>query len=680
MRTINRIPHIILTATLILIATLIYAVEVGRIKGRVTDSETGDPIKGATVQVVGTIMGTTTDQDGHFILTNVPVGKYDLKFSAVSYVKVEIKNIAVECNQDTHVDARMENSIKGTGQSLDVKSDKEKNEGNTRKRIEIKTIADLGMPPSVSGNKPELNEIYMPTPDKYVPYGKPNLAARPPQIDGGACDASNDFYKRRRPAECPSYPPRRQFDAMYFKDYGAAPFVYCNYDNKSTFATDIDDASFILARSYLERGALPPSEAIRVEEFINHLDYGYQSPKRGQFSVDLEGAPSPFGWDTELLRIGIKGCEIDDDNRKPANLIFVIDVSGSMNRENRLGLVKQALNYLVDQMDRRDRIGIVTFNTEGREIIQPTGMQDRGRVYSAITSLSSGGSTNLAEGLRLGYRMAERNFEEDRINRIVLISDGVANTGLTDADEMLRKIKRFADMGVTLTSVGVGMGNHNDALLEQLGDKGNGFYAYVDDLAEARRVFVENLTGLLQVIARDVKIQVEFNPNVVEEWRLVGYENRAIADYKFRDDREDGGEIGSGHEVTALYEIRFRENKLRADIGRVHIRYKNADGSEVDEFSVPIKRRIFMRDFEQTSPQFRLAAALAKFGEILKQSPFARNTILADVENVFRQASRQYYTNEVAQTLDMICLARNHEHRLAGYNPGYNDYDDDNEW
>ena len=284
------------------------------------------------------------------------------------------------------------------------------------------------------------------------------------------------------------------FDAMFFKHDGVNPFVDTEDDHFSTFAVDVDDASFIMSRSYLERGELPPEEAVRTEEFINHFDYQYDPPVHDAFRVVMESAPAPFGpSDSWLLRIGIKGREILPENRQAANLVFVIDVSGSMAREDRLGLVKKSLNLLLDQLTPADRVGIVAYGFEARVVLEPVSAVEQSAIRQAIDALHTSGSTNAEDGIRLGYEMAERVYDPAKINRVVLCSDGVANVGATGPDAILKQVRRYVDRGITLTSVGFGMGNYNDVLMERLGNKGNGFYAYVDDLDEARRIFGEKL-------------------------------------------------------------------------------------------------------------------------------------------------------------------------------------------
>ncbi|UCD95116.1 MAG: DUF3520 domain-containing protein, partial [Candidatus Zixiibacteriota bacterium] len=267
------------------------------------------------------------------------------------------------------------------------------------------------------------------------------------------------------------------------------------------------------------------------------------------------------------------------------------------------------------------------------------------------------GSTNADEGLRLGYDMAEKMYEPGKINRIILCSDGVANVGLTSAEDLLERIKRYAEKGITLTTVGFGMGNYNDILMEKLGNKGNGFYAYVDDFAEAKRIFMENLTGTLQVIARDVKIQVEFDPQVVRSYRLLGYENRDVDDDKFRDDKEDGGEIGSGHQVTALYEIKFFKENKADRIGTLYVRYKDPDNSEVTELSRGITRGDFRNKFGNCSVDFKLAAACAEFAEILRKSYWAKGSRLSDVYELAIEVFLENDSREIVEFMNMISKA-----------------------
>lgn len=415
------------------------------------------------------------------------------------------------------------------------------------------------------------------------------------------------------------------YSNVFFKDAGTNPFIDTEDDPFSTFGMDVDTASYTVARRFLRDGLLPPSEAIRVEEFVNAFDYNYTPPANEPFAIHLEGAPSKFGEGKrlQLLRIGVQGRVISDPDRKDAILTFVIDVSGSMARENRLGLVKQALTLLLEQLRPSDKVGIVVYGTDARVVLPHTGIVNREHILTAIRALAPEGATNAAAGLGMGYELALQNSKSDCINRVILCSDGVANVGQTGSDAILKEIRAYVKEGITLTTVGFGMGNYNDILMEQLANKGNGSYAYVDTLNEAKRVFVENLTGTLQVIAKDAKIQVEFNPETVSRFRLLGYENRRLAHEDFRDDTVDAGEVGAGHSVTALYEIKLHKNAV-GKLATVSIRHEDPDTGNVTEVNTSISTDALKGSFEETTATFQLAASVAEFAEILRGSFWAQ--------------------------------------------------------
>ena len=420
------------------------------------------------------------------------------------------------------------------------------------------------------------------------------------------------------------------FDDVFYKNHGTNPFIDTEDDNFSTFGMDVDTASYSVMRRYLRDGLLPPADAVRVEEFVNAFDYNYTPPTEDAFAVHIEGTPSKFGEGKrlQLLCIGIQGRVIPDIDRKDAILTFVIDVSGSMNMENRLGLVKRSLTLLVDQLRPGDKVGIVVYGSNARVVLPHTGIENREYILEVINKLHPDGSTNAEAGLRMGYKLALKNSKSDSINRVILCSDGVANVGQTGPDTILKEIRTYVKEGVTLTTVGFGMGNYNDILMEQLANKGNGSYAYVDTLKEAKRVFVENLTGTLQVIAKDAKIQVEFNPKTVSRFRLLGYENRALAHEDFRNDDIDAGEVGSGHSVTALYEIKLHEN-ADGKLATVFIRHENPDTQRVTEVNETFSTNQLKQSFEEASSEFQLVAAVAEFAEILRDSFWAKEGSLA---------------------------------------------------
>jgi len=456
-------------------------------------------------------------------------------------------------------------------------------------------------------------------------------------------------------------PNGEDVDAMFFKNYGVNPFVDTEDDHLSTFATDVDTGSYTVVRRYLHDGHLPPEKAVRVEEFVNYFNYRYAAPQEDTFAVYAEAAPWKFGTgrkNSYLLLLGLKGKQVSEENRKPAILTFVIDVSGSMNRENRLGLVKRSLRMLVERLREEDQIGIAVYGSRGRKVIDHRGLYDKAEILATIESLQAGGSTFAEEGIRIGYEMAENAYRRGYINRVILCSDGVANVGKTGADDILEVIKKKAEKGITLSAIGFGMGNYNDVLMERLGDKGNGHYVYIDTIAEARRVFEDNLTGTLQVIARDVKVQVDFNPEVVRSYRLIGYENRDVPDEKFRDDKYDGGEIGAGHSVTALYELKLWPDK-EGVAATTYVRYKHADTSAVTEFKSPMAVEDFSKSFEDSSSEFKLAATVAEFAEILRKSYWAKGATLDRVLERAQQLSIEFQDDtDVIELVDLISKAK----------------------
>gem|GEM_PF-998296 len=424
-------------------------------------------------------------------------------------------------------------------------------------------------------------------------------------------------------APAPLVPPNGdRFLDMYFKGHGVNPTVNTEEERFSTFSVDTDTASYTLTRAYLERQSLPDEQGVRVEEFVNTFDYGYADAKDAPFGIHVEGFPSPVRKGYQVVRIGVKAREVSDAQRKPSHLVFVIDVSGSMNLENRLGLVKRALRMLVEELDERDFVSIVVYGSEARQVLAPTSATQQARLFAAIDMLYSEGSTNAQEGLELGYRIASKHRIPGGINRVILCSDGVANVGVSDADGIWAKVKDFAAQGITLSTVGFGMGNYNDALMERLSHVGEGNYAYVDGLKEAHRIFVQNLTGTLQVVAKDVKLQVEFDPKDVSLYRLLGYENRMLTKQAFRDDRVDAGEVGAGHSVTALYEVKLREGATQ--LGTLRIRYKAPEGGDSKELETKLPVTALRPSFTTAESTTRLAYVAAAFAEKLRGSYWTR--------------------------------------------------------
>lgn len=424
---------------------------------------------------------------------------------------------------------------------------------------------------------------------------------------------------------------------MFFQNYGVNPFVETAEDPLSTFSIDVDKASYTVARNYLNRGMLPPAEAIRVEEFINYFPSHYAPPKEETFAVYSEMTPSPFRPGYQILKIGVKGRELAAAERKPLVLTFVIDVSGSMGTENRLGLVKRTLHMLLAELKPSDKIGIAIFGTNGREYMQYDSASDSYSIGSAIDALHPEGSTNTEEGLVIGYGMARRAFDRDATNRVILCSDGVANVGNTSADSILNAVKENAGNDIYLTTLGFGMGNFNDVLMEQLADKGNGHYAYLDSEPEALKFIRKDLVGSMQVIAQDVKIQVAFNPAAIAKYRLLGYENRDIRDQDFRNDKVDAGEIGSGHAMTALYELKLAENGAD-NLAEFHLRFKQPEaGLAVKEIHGPIAKNEIAKEFAKTDDHFKLVAMASQAAELLRRSYWVRAFSMGDVIKLYDQ-------------------------------------------
>lgn len=435
-------------------------------------------------------------------------------------------------------------------------------------------------------------------------------------------------------------PNDQPYGDVFFKNYGVNPRIDTDDDHFSTFAVDVDTASYTMMRRFVHDGYLPNSDSVRVEEYINFFEQDYAPPTAGAFAIHLEGAPSPYADKYHLVRVGLQGYEIAPEDRKDVVLTFVVDVSGSMDQENRLELVKDALELLVDELRPTDEVGLVVYGSQARVILEPTPVSDKREITRAIRKLRPEGSTNAEEGLVTAYQMASEYFNPQAINRVILCSDGVANVGRTGPNSILAQIEEYAEEDIYLTTVGFGMGNYNDVLMEQLADAGDGFYAYVDDLKEAERVFVHDLTATLQVIARDAKIQVDFNPAVVRSYRLIGYENRAVADEDFRNDAVDAGEIGVGHSVTALYEVKLQPDApAQQPALTVYVRYEDPDTGEVTEISRMIAPSEFAATFEDASPRFQLAAVVSQYAEVLRNSYWATE-MGTTLEDIHREARR----------------------------------------
>jgi Ca-activated chloride channel family protein len=415
-------------------------------------------------------------------------------------------------------------------------------------------------------------------------------------------------------------------------------------DSLSTFALDVDTASYTLCRRYIQGGFLPPAGAVRMEEFVNYFNYHY--PQRGNptFSVYAEAAPSPFAREDQnltLVKIGVKARTIGRDQRKAAHLIFVVDASASMGQVDRLPLVRGALGSLADRLSAVDRVSLITCADGARLHLEAISARERETIRRTVDAIQPAGPTNLLAGLKLGYAVARRFYDPKQINHVVLCSDGVANVGQTEAEAVLGQVAADRRQGITITCVGVGYGSYNDAFLEALANRGDGRYTFLDS-AQAQQVFVEQFAATLQTVAKDARIQVEFNRHRVRRYRLIGYENRDIEDERFRDDTVDAGEVGSGQCATALYELELighGTGDRAEDLGTVFVRYRHAETGRIEEISRCLDGTIVQRRTVQSDPRLFLAAAAARFAEWLRQSEHVQPGNVADVLRVTEQVS-----------------------------------------
>ena len=426
----------------------------------------------------------------------------------------------------------------------------------------------------------------------------------------------------------------------------------------STFSIDVDTASYSNVRRMLtQQGQMPPPGAVRIEELINYFDYAYEPPTDDKpFATHVDAAKCPWNDKHNLVRIGLKGKVIEKEERDPANLVFLLDVSGSMNQPNKLPLLREAMKMLVENLNEKDRVAIAVYAGAAGLVLPSTPCSDKHKILESLNRLKAGGSTNGGAGIKLAYATAAANLKEDGVNRVILCTDGDFNIGVTNNSELVSLIEKKAKEGVFLTVLGFGMGNYKDSRLEKLADKGNGNYGYIDTLGEAKKLLVEGLSGTLVTIAKDVKIQVEFNPHHVKAYRLLGYENRMLKKEDFNDDTKDAGEIGAGHTVTALYELipadseeevdkpKVDELKYQKDVEKtdaaqsdelltVKLRYKKPDGDKSKLLSFPVKNQIV--EFDAANADLRFASAVAAFGMLLRDSQYKGT---ADYDAVLRWA------------------------------------------
>ena len=502
----------------------------------------------------------------------------------------------------------------------------------------------------------------------------------------------NNLFAVRTPATFPEeiraeasgrlsvvFPDRRSRDAFDTEEYNRIvdnPFVSASEDPLATLSIDVDTAAYANVRRFLNQRVLPPRDAVRIEELINYFDYDYAPPSSEHpLAVHAEIDSAPWRAEHRLVRVGLKGLDVALEERPPTNLVFLIDVSGSMQDANKLPLLKDGMEMLVRGLGENDRVAIVVYAGASGVVLSSTRGDRRGRIIRALDQLRAGGSTNGGAGIQLAYDIAIANFIEGGVNRVILATDGDFNVGVTNNGDLTRLIEEKAETGVFLSVLGFGTGNYNDAGLEALADQGNGNYAYIDTIREARKVLVDEMAGTLITIAKDVKIQIEFNPLEVNAYRLIGYENRVLEDRDFNDDEKDAGEIGSGHTVTALFEVvptgvdldvpgvdplkyqvpaRASAAATSGELMTIKIRYKDPDGDESKLIETAVLNRVDVRD-ELASADFRFAVAVAAFGMILRDSPYKGD---ATFDSVIRMAEASRGSDPQGYRAEFIELVR----------------------
>ncbi|MBD3636074.1 MAG: VWA domain-containing protein [Crocinitomicaceae bacterium] len=452
------------------------------------------------------------------------------------------------------------------------------------------------------------------------------------------------------------YPEEEFIDEIDNTDFNTEEYAYLPENDflspasnpLSTFSIDVDNASYSNTRRFINDGVKPPVDAVRSEEFINYFDYDYPVPTNDEtFSVYTEVGVCPWNEDARLVHIGLQGYTVPIEELPPANLVFLLDISGSMDAPDKLPLLKKSFKLMVDRLNEEDRVSIVTYAGEDRVVLESTSCKEKDVIKEAIDNLKSGGSTNGAGGIERAYEIAGNNYLEKGNNRVILATDGDFNIGKSSDGEVTRLIEEKRDQGVFLTILGFGMGNYKDSKMESLADHGNGNYFYIDDIRESNRVLVNNLAGTLFTIAKDVKIQVEFNPALVKEYRLIGYENRLMNAEDFANDKKDAGELGAGHTVTAIYEIipgkakstdlKFQHTQAKNsdELLWVKLRYKKPEGSKSKLIEMPVTDKGL--SWEENSKLFKFSTAVAGFSLILRESKYINDFTLDDVGAIGRE-------------------------------------------
>ncbi|MBO3700546.1 VWA domain-containing protein [Roseivirga sp. E12] len=596
------------------------------ITGKITGADDGLPLPQVTVLLKGTTLGTTTNKDGKFSI-RVPDTGSVLVFRFLGYITQEIKvGQSNTLNVMLAPDAVSLAEVVVTG--VQSNSRRSRRRSNSLAQANVEYEVDMASMPSPAYKK----SVYF---DSYRP--------------------SNESYKK--------------IDENGFKSPWKNPY--------STLSIDVDAASYSNVRRFINAGQLPPKDAVKIEEMINYFNYDYESPKgKHPFGVEHEVSLAPWNEDHKLVHVGIQGEKIEMDNLPASNIVFLIDVSGSMGNHNKLPLLKKSFKLLINELRRKDRVAMVVYAGAAGEVLESTPGNEKKKILKALDKLNAGGSTAGGAGIQLAYKIAKENFIEGGNNRVILATDGDFNVGASSDDDMESLIENQRKSGVFLTVLGYGMGNYKDSKMEVLADKGNGNHAYIDNILEAKKVLVKEFGGTLFTIAKDVKIQVEFNPATVQAYRLIGYENRRLNDEDFNNDKKDAGELGSGHSVAALYEVipvgvesnfkplddlKYRQKKKielsgnESDLMTVKLRYKKPDEDKSIYLDTVVKNDVMK--IGKTSNNFRWSAAVAGFGMLLRDSDYSNGLKFDAVIRLAKAAKGEDEEGYRAELIKLVEMA-----------------------
>lgn len=614
----------------------------GGIKGKIMDSSTLEAVPFAKIELKdinqNLIRTVSSDFDGKFSFENVSPGVYNLVTHHVEFKTTIIKEVKVEAEKITFIDIKLG----------------EQEELQELEEVEIRTFNQ----PLINKDGGAVQSIHREDISQMPIRGMHKVAASRNHIDYNG--QQQESYTA--------------IEENGFKEVSTSPL--------STFSIDVDAASYSNVRRHLKQGNLPPKDAVRVEEFINYFSYDYPNPKgEDPFSITTEFSENPWNPRTKLVHIGLQGQRIETDNLPNSNLVFLIDVSGSMQQHNRLPLVKKSLTMLVDNLNPEDRVAIVVYSGAAGEVLPSTPASDKAAILEAINRLEAGGSTAGGAGIKLAYQVAARNLVKEGNNRVIICTDGDFNVGQTSDGEMHRLIEKERESGVFLTCLGYGMGNYKDSKLETLADKGNGNYAYIDDLMEAKKVLVNEMGATLVTIAKDVKLQIEFNPNIVKTYRLVGYENRLLNNEDFNDDKKDAGELGAGHSVTAIYEVELANDSRgdamvdplkyqelvasdnRSEVLTVKFRYKAPNGVK----SKLISEVVRVGDFKKkASEDFNWSASVAMFAMHLRDSEYLKDVDLNKIKKLAQSSIGKDVRGYRSEFMQILALTERLKDRAMG--------------